>query len=239
MKPVFEQADESFLDNPVWNSLASNHSSLAIGGASAKRYPADIAGFAGFPNVAMPNWAELAKLMTVGESILVLNVPLPEASGFVSPLASVIAVQQYVYPATTIDSVTNHNIRELNEADVTDMMRLVEITHPGPFQPRTIQMGLYIGIRVDGNLIAMAGERLHPGRFCEISAVCTDPAFTKRGYATQLVTYLIARMLKRGDTPFLHVRPQNEQAIRVYKKMGFVWRTNRQLQTVQFVGFDH
>ena len=212
---------------------------MAIGGASAKRYPADIAGFAGFPNVAMPNWAELAKLMTVGESIVVPNVPLPEASGFVNQYTSVIAVQQYVYPATTIDRVTNPYIRKLNEVDVPDMLRLVEITHPGPFQSRTIRMGLYIGIRVDGDLIAMAGERLHPGRFCEISAVCTDPAFTKRGYATQLVTYLIARMLERGDTPFLHVVPQNEQAISVYKKMGFVWRTNRQLQTVQFVGFDH
>jgi len=197
MKPGYEQADETFLDNPIWNSLASNHSSLAIGGASAKRYPADIAGFAGFPNVAKPNWAELAKLMTVGESIVVPDVPLPEASGFVSQITSGISVQQYVFRATTIDSLTDHNICILNEIDVPDMMRLVEITHPGPFQSRTIRMGLYVGIRVDGDLIAMAGERLHPGRFCEISAVCTDPAFTKQGYATQLVACLIARMLER------------------------------------------
>jgi predicted GNAT family acetyltransferase len=100
-------------------------------------------------------------------------------------------------------------------------------------------MGLYIGIRVDGNLIAMAGERMHPGRFCEISAVCTDPAFEKRGYATQLVTDLIARMLERGDTPFLHVVSQNEQAIRVYERIGFVWRATFQLQIVQYIGFDN
>ena len=199
MKPGVEQADETLLDNPIWNSLASNHSSLAIGGEFVKRYPADVAGFAGFPNVATPNWAELAKLMIVGESIVVPNVPLPEASGFVSQFSSLIDVQQYIYRARSIDSVTDHDIRKLTEADVPDMLHLVEITHPGPFLPRTIQMGLYVGIRVDGNLVAMAGERLHPGRFCEISAVCTDPAFTKRGYATQLVTYLIARMLERDE----------------------------------------
>jgi predicted GNAT family acetyltransferase len=239
MKEVFEQKDESFLDNPPWYSLTSNHSSLAIGGAYAKRYPADIAEIAGFPDVTMPNWAELAKLMTVGESILVQDVALPEASGFVSQSTSAMPVEQYAYRAATINSVINHDIRELNEADVPDMMRLVEVTHPGPFLPRTICMGLYIGIRVDGNLIAMAGERMHPGRFCEISAVCTDPAFEKRGYATQLVTDLIARMLERGDTPFLHVVSQNEQAIRVYERIGFVWRATFQLQIVQYIGFDN
>ena len=239
MEPVIEQEDEFFLDNPPWYSLTSNHGSLAIGGAYAKRYPADIAELAGFPDANVPNWAELAKLMTVGESILVPDIALPEASGFVSQSASAMTAEQYIYRAATINSAINHVIRELNEADVPDMIRLVEVTHPGPFLPRTICMGLYIGIRVDGNLIAMAGERLHPGRFCEISAVCTDPGFEKRGYATQLVTYLIARMLERGDTPFLHVVSQNKQAIRVYERIGFVWRATFQLQIVQFVGFDN
>ena len=174
MEPLIEQEDESFLDNPPWYSLTTNHSSLSIGGAYAKRYPADIAGIAGFPDANMPNWAELGKLMTVGESILVQDVALPEVSGFLSQSASDMTVEQYVYRAATITSERITISHELNEADVPDMMRLVEVTHPGPFLSRTICMGLYIGIRLDGNLIAMAGERMHPGRFCEISAVCTD-----------------------------------------------------------------
>ena len=77
-----------------------------------------------------------------------------------------------------------------------DMLRLGETTHPGPFSPRTIRMGRYVGIRTEGRPVAMAGERLHPGRFCEVSAVCTDPAYVRRGYATQLVTHQIARILR-------------------------------------------
>lgn len=239
MKPVFEPDDEHFLDNPIWHSLTTNHRSLAIGGALAKRYRADVAAFAGFPNDAEPNWAELAKLMSVGESIFVPNVPLPEASGFVSQFSSDTAFQQYVYRATTIDSPTDHGISELNEADVPDMMYLVEITRPGPFLPGTIQMGHYIGIRVDGRPVAMAGERLHAGRYCEISGVCTDPASAKRGYATQLVSYLIAHILERGDRPFLHVASDNAQAIGLYKKLGFVWRKNLPVQIAQFVGVEN
>jgi predicted GNAT family acetyltransferase len=185
-----------------------------------------------------PNLAELAKLMSVGESILTRNFPLPQASGFVCEFASDSAVQQYVYWATPSSSVTNHEIDELHETDVPDMIRLVETTHPGPFLPRTIQMGRYAGIRADGRLVAMAGERMHPGRFCEISAVCTDPAYVRRGYATQLVIHQIARILARGEIPFLHVSSENDQAIRLYRKLGFVWRVDFPIQRVKFVGFD-
>ncbi len=238
MEPVRQPDDEYLLDNPIWHSLTSNHRSLAIGGAAAKRYPPDVADFAGFPDEARPDWAALAKLMSVGESVFVPNVPLPEASGFVSQFASDTAFQQYVYRGTSIDSPTDYDIHELNEADVPDMMRLVDITRPGPFLAGTIQLGRYIGIRAEGRPIAMAGERLHPGRYCEISGVCTDPAFAKRGYATQLVNYLIAQMLERGERPFLHVASDNAQAIRLYQKLGFVWRRSLPVQIVQFVGVE-
>ncbi len=238
MEATLEQTDEMLLDNPIWYSLAGHHAALSIGGVSAKRYPPDIVPFAGFPNTVTPNFVELAKIMTVGETALVPNVPLPQASGFVSEYASDSGTQQFVCRATTINGTANHDIRDLNGTDVPDMLRLVEITHPGPFLPRTILLGRYAGIRKDGNLVAMAGERLHPGRFCEVSAVCTDPAFVGRGYATQLVTYLIIHMLERGDIPFLHVSSANDRAIRLYRKLGFVWRVNFPLQVIKFAGFD-
>jgi ribosomal protein S18 acetylase RimI-like enzyme len=238
MKTELELTDERLLDNPIWHSLVGHHASFAVGGAAARRYQTGIAQFAGFPDEAEPNWAELGKLMTVDEIVLARNVPLPQGSGFVSEFASDSAIQQYVYRATSINSETNHGICELQEADVPDMLRLVETTHPGPFLPRTIRMGGYVGIRVEGRLVAMAGERLHPGRFCEISAVCTDPAYVRRGYATPLVTHQIARILARGEIPFLHVAAGNAKAIRLYKQLGFDCRANFPIQDVRFVGVD-
>lgn len=234
----FVYPEEQLLDNPIWHSLVGHHAALSLGGASAKRYATNIAQFAGFPDGATPNLAELAKLMTVGEYILTRNFPLPQTSGFVSEFASDTAIQQYIYRATTISSATAHDIKELHETDVPDMLRLVEIARPGPFLPRTIQMGHYAGIRVDGRLVAMAGERMHPGRFCEISAVCTDPAYMRHGYATRLVSHQIAQILARGEIPFLHVSAENEQAIRLYQKLGFVLRINFPIQYIKFVGFD-
>ena len=92
----------------------------------------------------------------------------------------------------------------LGAADVPEMLALIEQTNPGPFLPRTVEMGTYLGIRRQGRLIAMAGERLHPPGFTEISAVCTDAAFRGEGLATRLVLAVAHGIRARGETPFLH-----------------------------------
>ena len=86
--------------------------------------------------------------------------------------------------------------------DVPEMMKLVDLTKPGPFAARTIALGSYIGI---GQLVAMAGERMRFDGFTEISAVCTHPDYTSRGYASFLVGALTQNILARGETPFLHI----------------------------------
>jgi ribosomal protein S18 acetylase RimI-like enzyme len=109
----------------------------------------------------------------------------------------------------------------LGPADVPEMLALVERTRPGPFRPRTIAMGTYLGVRRGGRLIAMAGERLHPPGWTEISAVCTDAEHRGEGLATRLVLAVAAGIRERGDTPFLHASAANVNAIRLYTALGF------------------
>lgn len=110
----------------------------------------------------------------------------------------------------------------LTHADVPEMLDLVARTQPGPFRDRTIELGTYLGVRDDeGKLIAMAGERLHPPGWTEISAVCTDPAYRGRGLATDLVRALVASIRARGEQALLHAMASNTSAVQLYESMGF------------------
>ena len=112
----------------------------------------------------------------------------------------------------------------LTAADVPEILDLVDRTQPGPFRPRTIELGTYLGIRRNGALVAMAGERLHPPGWTEISAVCTDPAYRGQGLATRLVSAVGAGIADRGDRVLLHAAARNVTAIRLYLAIGFQLR---------------
>jgi predicted GNAT family acetyltransferase len=109
----------------------------------------------------------------------------------------------------------------LTAEDVPEILDLIERTQPGPVRPRTIELGTYLGVRIGGALVAMAGERMHPPGWTEISAVCTDPAHRGRGLATSLVRAVAAGIRARGETPFLHTAASNMPAIRLYESLGF------------------
>jgi ribosomal protein S18 acetylase RimI-like enzyme len=111
----------------------------------------------------------------------------------------------------------------LGRADVPEILGLVARTHPGPFLPRTVELGTYLGIRRHGELVAMAGERLHPDGWTEISAVCTDEAWRGHGFATRLTRAVGAAIRTRGDIPFLHAVATNP-AIKLYEQLGFEHR---------------
>lgn len=122
---------------------------------------------------------------------------------------------------------------QLGPGDVPEMLALTAATKPGPFLPRTIRMGRYFGIRAeDGRLAAMAGERLLPDGFTEISAVCTDPGFRGRGYGRRLVSSLAGMIMGELRIPFLHVLPENDGAKSVYKKVGFRVRQTMRLAVI-------
>jgi predicted GNAT family acetyltransferase len=112
-------------------------------------------------------------------------------------------------------------IAELGLQDSPEMIELTSLTKPGPFGPRTHELGTYLGIRSEGKLVAMAGERLKVPGYTEVSAVCTHPDQTGRGYARILMTEIMGRILGRGETPILHSRGDNTRAIDLYKRLGF------------------
>ena len=109
-------------------------------------------------------------------------------------------------------------------ADAAEAMNLVLRTEPGPFRSRTYALGTYLGLRRDGRLVALAGERLHPSGWTEISAVCTDPAYRRQGLASHLVRGIAAGIRARGETPFLHTGAANTRAVDLYLAMGFELR---------------
>jgi ribosomal protein S18 acetylase RimI-like enzyme len=133
-------------------------------------------------------------------------------------------IQGVQMAATSLRDESDPEAVRLTPADVPEMLDLVGRTQPGPFLPRTIEMGAYYGIHRDGKLIALAGERLHPPGWTEISAVCTDDAYRGQGLATRLIRHVAAGIRGRGDTPFLHASALNTNAIRLYESIGFTLR---------------
>ncbi|MEU7876059.1 GNAT family N-acetyltransferase [Dactylosporangium sp. NPDC049140] len=132
----------------------------------------------------------------------------------------------------TLDRGADFAVAELGRADVPDMLALIDATRPGPFWARTIELGAFYGVRDNGALLAMAGERLHPPGWAEISSVCTTPQARGRGLAAQVVRAAVDRITARGERPFLHVVDTNLDAIRLYERLGFVVRTR-----VRFHGY--
>ena len=127
-------------------------------------------------------------------------------------------------------------LRPLHTADVPAMQGLVDLTHPGPFAPRTIEMGRYLGVIDGGELVAMAGERLRLDGFTEVSAVCTHPDHRGRGYAKALVSAVAEAIVERGETPFLQVLPANQPAIATYERLGFATRRTLHLTVARRPG---
>ena len=221
----------SLLDNPAWSALSTTHASFAEGDDLAKRYPVDVAPFAATRDQSPESYHSLARLLgpegTAAIPLATMPV-LPDGWTVVRKLDSA----QMVLNTQTPPPV-EHSFEELNISHVDEMLALVELTKPGPFGKRTHELGSYLGIREAGQLVAMAGERLKPYGHTEISAVCTHPDHRGRGYASSLVSILIQRITKRNEIPFLHVRRENVDAIRVYEKLGFKTRHNINIAVVK------
>jgi ribosomal protein S18 acetylase RimI-like enzyme len=206
------------LDNPARAALLGPQAHLAERCGAVLRYAADISPFAGLPDEPGPDdWSDLAKLTGAGGVAATAGVPAVPPPGW-QVLMNVDAVQltgELVAAAPDAEAIA------LGPADVPEMLDLVARTRPGPFLPRTIVLGGYLGIRRDGALVAMAGERLRPPGWAEISAVCTDPAFRGKGLATRLTLAVAAAITARGEQPFLHAASDNVTALKLYESLGF------------------
>ena len=211
------------LDNPIWHALDSHQSEFSLGDERAKRYQSDVAPFAAIQNEQPASISALNSLITANEVVYLLGSNPPLSRGLKVEACGICA--QMVWQNSEIADEREQNILQLSAADVPDMLALTAVAFPGYFRLRTYEMGDYFGVRENGLLIAMAGERMSLPGYQEISAVCTHPDFRGQGHAERLIRKLISNMWKRGTTPFLHVGDENEKAKRLYEKLGFVERS--------------
>jgi predicted GNAT family acetyltransferase len=210
------------LDNPVYSALATDHAHFAISHGAAKRYPGEVARFAGLRETSAAAFADLEALVEPGETVaLVTAADVAVPGGW--ELARARLIDQMVCDRPPVTPADPPRLLELGVEDVPEMLALAELTQPGPFGTRTLELGRYVGIRVDGRLAAMAGERMRPAGATEISAVCTHPDFTGRGFARALMTPLLADAFAAGRRPMLHVKTENG-AKRLYERLGFTVR---------------
>lgn len=210
------------LDNPVWASLTGPHRAFAEtapGGLAARYLPAANP-FAALADPADPAaWADLAALIGPGETVWLTGLPTPPPGW-----ATVLEVPGVQLDGRAVRGEAAPEAVRLGPDDVAEMTALVELAQPGPFLPRTVELGTYLGIRHEGRLVAMAGERMQPPGWTEISAVCTHPDHRGKGLAGRLVRAVVAEVLERGNAPFLHAAAENTHAIRLYESMGFTLR---------------
>ncbi len=183
------------------------------------RYPADVAPFLGLADAQVPVEDAFAALVPEGDTALLLGIA-PEAvpTGWqLQPLDTL--VQMSCDHALVLPD--GPDIIELTSAHRADLLALTALVYPHYFRQRTMELGRYFGMYVDGRLAAIIGERLGAPGFREMSAICTHPDFLGRGYARRMTAFLTNDTLRRGDTAFLHVSPANTRALGLYEAMGY------------------
>lgn len=211
------------LDRPIWSALTTRHAHLAEGGALARRYPSSIAPFAATPDDRPECLAALGALPAAGERLLFIQstrVALPP-----SLVATVEADTVQMVAAGPMPTVYDPRVIRLTEADAADMLDLATLTQPGPFTLNALRLGEFWGIREEGRLVAMAGERMGQPGFGEISGVCCHPDARGKGFARLLSLVVAGRISDRGEQPYLHAYAGNLPAIRLYESIDFRLRS--------------
>lgn len=210
------------LDRPVWSSLTTRQAALAEGGGGALRFKADYGIFMASVDASEPSLAALGRLLPADGQVALVETeafpPVPGADAVSAVLWQMTAEAIIPGPAPGFE------IEPLTEADAPQMLALATLTKPGPFRARTHQLGDFVGVKEAGRLVAMAGERMKPTGFTEVSGVCTTPERRGRGYAAALMRHVVGTILARGEIPFLHAYATNTGAIGLYRSLGFALR---------------
>ena len=219
------------LDNPIWSALSSVHAPLARAAGSAVRYPREIAPFLGFPEGAVARAEDLEALVDVDEQVFLLGAAPDVPTGWtIEPLGRLLQMHCLAAPEPTkgpeITPLTDTRQR-------MDVRQLTALVYPHYFRTETMRLGRYFGIYEHGHLAAMIGERMGMPGHREVSAVCTHPEFTGRGFARHLLASLTLELLAQGQEPFLHVSPQNRRAVDLYEQNGYRVRTEITFHALQ------
>jgi ribosomal protein S18 acetylase RimI-like enzyme len=218
------EPDPHPLDAVVWRALTGVQESLFEGDDRARRYPAAIAPFAATIDTGFASFRSLLALVRGDDQIALFTTEEVKPPPAFSVIRRDFVDQMVLDDAGAFAAQPEAPIVALGVADVPEMLELASATQPGPFGPRTIELGDYIGIRQRGVLVAMAGERMRLDGFTEISAVCVEPKYRGHGFAVELVGSLVSSIAARSEIPFLHVFSANHAAIALYRKLGFALR---------------
>ncbi len=209
----------SDLNNPFWSALCSRHAGIADRVGEAARYPAEFAPFLGVAHDGVDVRDAFDALIAADESVYLLGVAPRVPVGWrlqaFGDLAQMIRTEPLTMedgPEIVLLSTPDHR---------ADVLALTALVYPHYFRPRTMEVGRYFGMYVDGRLAAMAGERLATDAFQEVSAICTYPDFNGRGYARRISAMLTNDILAQGRTPYLHVSNENPRAKTMYERMGY------------------
>jgi ribosomal protein S18 acetylase RimI-like enzyme len=211
------------LDNVIWQALTTRHTQFAESHEAARRFVREVGPLGAFREHGPQGYESLAQLVGEGGTVgLFLDEPYADRPGW-----------EFVVGAPLLQMIADNGVGAEPQHEPTlelialgtqhspEMIELTSLTKPGPFGTRTHELGTYLGIRTNGKLVAMAGERLKVPGHTEVSAVCTHPDHTGKGYAQVLMTEIMRGIRDRGETPFLHVRGDNARAIAIYKLLGF------------------
>ncbi len=209
----------NLLDNLFWHTFTGPHAHLVTGTDRAKRYQRGLSPMLGFPVQTRPDFTGLEPYFEPGERVYTDGWSGPVPHGWQLEMET--TMFKMIWEGGLPEDGAAPEARPLGPEHVAQAVALAELTKPGPFGPRTIELGEYFGCFEGDRLIAMAGERLHAGHLREISGVCTHPDFQGRGLAKRLMLKLIHRQLQRGETPCLHVASGNTSAHGLYLRMGF------------------
>ena len=211
------------LDNVIWQALTTRQTQFAEASGQARRFLPDVTALTALREENSQNFASLGELIGPrGTGALFLDHPYEDRDGWEYVVGA--PLLQMVSEDDTPPVAANFQIAELGLQDSPEMIELTALTKPGPFGPRTHELGTYLGIRREEKLVAMAGERLKVPGYTEVSAVCTHPDHLGHGYAQALMSEVMRGIRERDETPFLHVRADNARAVRVYEKLGFKTR---------------
>ena len=210
---------KQLLNNPVYNALCSGDSDLSYGNNDVKFFDEQVSPFAGFEETYTNGFADLYELLPPGRNMLyAIPTEIIPPPGW--QVQHEIKGLQFVYEGGEIKNQFAH-VLPLGEPHINQMVELATLTKPGPFGTGTINFGYYHGIFYNDKLVAMTGQRLHVQNYTEISAVCTHPDHTGKGYAYTLLQHQLQLIIQQGQRPFLHVREDNQRAIALYKRLGF------------------
>lgn len=211
---------DHLLDNPVYHALTSGDAHLGSGTDNVKFFDEEVSPFAGIKDEDESGFDELHQLLPGSRNILYATrrkISVPQGWKLIT------GIEGLQFLLESKKSLGKRRIEPvpLDSSNVDEMVKLAALTRPGPFDKRTIEFGNYFGIFENERLVAMTGQRLHVAGFTEVSAVCTHPDFSGKGYAGILLEHQLDLIIANGQHPFLHVRDDNDRAISLYERIGF------------------